>query len=185
MLLRANFRSATVLPVHSSTLTSHHDKLDEKKESSLTLQNYQKSIVFGNVMRSNFMGDRTSSNVMPTFVQISALFFININKIFLRALGWHLVQEQCKSRTWRKGGKKLEERKRLKIVTWWAYQRAPELHLNIIYPGESLHKCVQLPKNEVIDNNKSEEWQEVNWKMAKVYAQLKNMDACENYQVKF
>ena len=60
--------------------------------------------------------------------------------------------------------------------------------------SDSLRKCSRRPKNQVFDNNKKVKkrikwltirikWKKV--KMAKVYTELKNMDACDdNYQVR-
>ena len=97
------------------------------------------------------------------------------------ALGWHLVQEECKSRIEEEF---IEERKRLKIVTWWALTRESSTNIYLVKVCAQVFATTKEWK--VIDNNNKEsgKWQKVNWKMAKVYTQLKNMDACENYQVK-
>ena len=49
--------------------------------------------------------------------------------MFLWALGWHLVQEECKSRIEEEF---IEERKRLKIVTWWALTRESGTNIYLV-----------------------------------------------------
>ena len=76
---------------------------------------------------------------------------INCLKMFLWALGLHHVQEQCKSRIWRKRGfyrreKKAEYSDLVSLKSTWIAQK--------YISSESLRKCLRRPKNQVIDNNK-------------------------------